>query len=90
MGIEQCIHCGKRRELTWAEWYARPQRRLSPEEIERETRRLVQMCASGSLQLAADEASDCSELLKSLADACRRVGLIRAAEHFDYLIFPYD
>jgi hypothetical protein len=93
MGLERCSNCGKNREPTWAEWYARPQRRLSPEEIGRETRRLVCMCASGSLlQVAADEASDCPELLESLGDASRsrRLGLMFAAQFLDYLILPYD
>jgi hypothetical protein len=67
-----------------------PQRRLSPEEVEQETRRLLAVCAAQGVAAVAAEAVTCPELLRSLAEACYLSGLREAGQYLHYLEHPYD
>jgi cytosine/adenosine deaminase-related metal-dependent hydrolase len=67
-----------------------PQRRLSAEEIEHETQRLLAVCAEQGVEAVVAEVATCRELLRSLAEACHRVGLTSAAQYLHYLENPYD
>jgi hypothetical protein len=70
--------------------FAHPQRLLSPAEIERETARLLTVCARDGVEAVLPEVGACRELLEALADACRKAALIAAAQYLDYLANPYD
>jgi hypothetical protein len=67
-----------------------PPRRLSAEEVQRETQGLLAVCVAEGVEAAAAEAVGCRELLRSLADACFRCGLVEAGQYLNYLEAPYD
>jgi hypothetical protein len=67
-----------------------PPRRLSPEEVERETQRLLAVCAAEGVGAAAADAVVCRELLRSLADACFARNMVEAGQYLNYLEMPYD
>src|SRR5262249_12714129 len=77
-------------EIDVDELFAKPQRHLSPEEIERETARLLALCAERGVEAVLPDVATCRALLESLADACRKAGLIAAAQYLEYLDCPYD
>lgn len=66
-----------------------PQRRLSPAEIAKETRRLLAVCADEGVSAVLPEVCTCRELLSSLAAACFRSGLTSAGQYLDYLASPF-
>jgi hypothetical protein len=66
-----------------------PQRCLSPDEIERETRRLLAVCAAKGVEAVVPEVATCRSLLLSLAAACHTAGLTSAGQYLDYLSLPY-
>jgi len=67
-----------------------PQRVLSPEEVKRETARLLGVCAERGVKAVLAEVATSRELLLSLADACHKAGLISAAQYLLYLDGPMD
>jgi hypothetical protein len=73
-----------------ADWLNGPGRSLSPAEIDRETERLLAVCAEKGVEAVLPEVARCRELLVSLAEACHRSGLTRAGQYLDYLETPYD
>jgi hypothetical protein len=64
--------------------------RLSPDEIERETQRLLGVYAREGVAAIDWNAFTSRELLRSVADACHRAGLREAAQYLSYLDLPYD
>jgi hypothetical protein len=67
-----------------------PQRRLSADEVEQETRRLLALCAEKGVEAVLAEARASPELLEALTDACFRSGLTAAGQYLHYLANPYD
>jgi hypothetical protein len=75
----------------WREEHsARPRRRLSPAEVERETARLLRACARAGVEAVVPDVTAHPELLGPLAVACFRAGLVPAAQYLRYLELPYD
>jgi cytosine/adenosine deaminase-related metal-dependent hydrolase len=66
-----------------------PQRQLSPSQVEKESRRLLAICARNGVMAVIQDAATCRELLPSLADACHRSGLKSDGQYLAYLLAPY-
>jgi hypothetical protein len=77
-------------DLHIEELFTHPQRHLSSGEIAWETARLLGVCREQGVEAVLSDVATCPELLRALADACRKAGLIAAAQYLDYLDHPYD
>jgi len=58
--------------------------------VNHEIVRLLNACAEHGVESVVSDVIACPELMTALAVACKRVGLIAAAQYLDYLILPYD
>jgi hypothetical protein len=67
-----------------------PQRKLTRQGIERETARLLKICAEQGISRIVPEVATCRDLLVSLAQACYRANLTGAFQYLNYLASPYD
>jgi hypothetical protein len=67
-----------------------PQRRLSATEIEKETRKLLAICAAKGVEAVLVQVCTCRELLLSLAEACFEQGLTSAGQYLSYLSSPWE
>jgi hypothetical protein len=63
---------------------------VSPAELEREAARLLEICVERGLEAVLPEVADSPALLRALADACFRRGLIEEGQYLTYLESPYD
>jgi hypothetical protein len=67
-----------------------PQCRLTPNEKDREVRRLLEVCADRGVRAVLADPGLRKDLLGPLADACFRRGLNSAGQYLAYLECPYD
>jgi hypothetical protein len=67
-----------------------PQRKLTSQEIDIETERLLTICAEQGVSKIVAEVATCRDLLLSLARACHQSNLTAAFQYLNYLASPYD
>jgi hypothetical protein len=63
---------------------------MLPTELEREARRLLELCAEKGLTAVLPELGERRDLQRALAGECYRVGMLEEGQYLDYLANPYD